>query len=163
MMRTGLAAFLLAAVSPLPAAAQQQPGQLVSFDPVVDTPAGTQAWRVRYTTRDDRGALREVTGMVVAPREAIPARPRPVIAWTHGTWGIARSCAPSLSPRFFELTPAIDAVRRGYVVVAPDYPGLGSEGPHPYLVGTVTARSVLDGVRSAQQLSGAAAGNRFAV
>ena len=101
--------------------------------------------------------------MVIAPREAVPAQPRPVIAWTHGTWGVAEKCAPSLSPNFFNVTPAIDAVRRGYVVVAPDYIGLGNPGPHPYLVGTATARTVLDAVRSARQIAGAAAGSRYAV
>jgi len=136
---------------------------MVAADPVVNTPAGTQTWKVRYLTTDDRGRAREVTGMVIAPREVIPARPRPVIAWAHGTWGTAAKCAPSLSSQFFELTPSVAAVRQGYVVVAPDYPGLGNVGVHPYLVGTATARSVLDAVRAAQVIPGAAAGSRFAV
>lgn len=144
-------------------AAAQGPGQLLSAEPVVDAPAGMQAWRVRYVTRDDRGASLQVTGMVVAPREGLSARPRPVIAWTHGTSGIASQCAPSLLPAFWTLTPALEAVRRGYVVVAPDYPGLGSPGVHPYLVGTATARSVLDAVRSARAIPGAGAGQRFVV
>ena len=160
MMRPALLLPLLLAAAPVVA---QAPGQVLSAEPVVDTPAGTQAWRVRYLTRDDRGAAREVTGMVVAPREALPALPRPVIAWTHGTWGTAQKCAPSLDAKFFELTPALDAVRRGYVVVAPDYPGLGSAGAHPYLVGTATARSVLDAIRSARAIPGAGAGSRYAV
>lgn len=77
-----------AALLATPCAAQRS-GQLVSADPIVDTPDGTQAWRVRYLTRTDRGDLREVTGVVIAPREAISPRPRPVIAWAHGTWGTA--------------------------------------------------------------------------
>lgn len=161
MARIHLAALLAALVS---APTMAQPAAaLIAADPVVETPPGTQAWRIRYWTTGDRGERWEVTGMVVAPREAIPRTPRPVIAWTHGTWGIDDSCAPTLSPRFFAATPAVDAVRRGYVVVAPDYPGLGSAGPHPYLVGTVTARSVLDAVRAAREIAGAAAGPRFAV
>ena len=159
-MRVGLALLLLSLAA---TASARAPGQLIAADPVVDTPAGTQAWKVRYLTRDDRGAVRTVTGMVVAPREAIPRQPRPVIAWAHGTWGTAEKCAPSLSARFFQTLPALDAVRRGYVVVAPDYQGLGSPGPHPYLVGTVTARSILDAVRAAQGIAGAAAGSRYAV
>lgn len=144
-----------------PAAAQRS--NLVAAEPVVNTPDGMQAWRIRYLSRDDRGVERELTGMVIAPREAIPRQPRRVLAWTHGTWGTAQGCAPSLSQRFFEKTPAVDAVRQGYVVVAPDYPGLGSAGVHPYLVGTVTARSVFDAVRAAQGISGAAAGSSYAV
>jgi hypothetical protein len=117
LVRISLLAGTLAMAS-IPATAQ--PGQLIAAQAVPETPPGTQAWKVRYLTTDDRGHQREVTGMVIAPREAVPARPRPVIAWTHGTWGVAEACAPSLSARFFEATPAIEAVRRGYVVVAPD-------------------------------------------
>jgi len=156
----GLALMIGLAIA-APAAAQRN--NLVAAQPVVSPPAGMQAWSIRYLSRDDRGVERELTGMVVAPREAIPRQPRRVLAWTHGTWGIAQSCAPSLSPRFFEKTPAIDAVRQGYVVVAPDYPGLGSAGVHPYLVGTVTGRSVLDAIRAAQRIPGAAAGGSYAV
>jgi hypothetical protein len=137
MLRLVGATVLIATASP----ALAQGGRLIAADPVVETPSGTQAWKVRYLTTDDRGRSQEVTGMVVAPREAIPSQPRKVLAWTHGTWGTAFNCAPSLSPLFFDKTPAIEAVRGGYVVVAPDYPGMGSQGVHPYLVGTATARS----------------------
>ena len=53
-------------------------------------------------------------------------------------------------------------LERGYVVVAPDYPGLGTAGPHAYLVGEAAARAVLDSVRAAIALP-TGAGNRFAV
>ncbi len=140
------------------------PGTLSDAQPVIDTPAGMQAWKVRYWTTSDRGREIEVTGMVVAPREAIPARPRNVLAWTHGTWGVAEKCAPSLSANFFTATAGLsDAIRRGYTVVAPDYPGLGSAMPHPYLGGISTANSVLDAVRAARSIPGAAAGSSFAV
>ena len=140
------------------------PGTLSRAQPVADTPAGMQAWQVRYWTTSDQGREIEVTGMVVAPREAIPAQPRKVLAWAHGTWGVAEKCAPSLSSNFFTATPGLnDAIRRGYTVVAPDYPGLGSQMPHAYLGGISTANSVLDAVRAARDIPGAAAGSQFAV
>ena len=145
------------------AAAAQNAGDLVSADPVVDTPAGMQAWKITYWTIDGQNRPSRVTGMVVAPREAVPAQPRNVLAWSHGTLGVAKRCAPSLSLAFWTHSPGLDAVRRGYVVVAPDYPGLGSDGVHPYLVGLDTGHSVLDAVRAAQSIPGAAAGKRFAV
>ena len=154
---------LLAALTMIGPANAQQAGQLISADPVVDTPAGMQAWRVRYWTTDGSNRPREVTGMVVAPREAIPAQSRNVLAWTHGTSGVATRCAMSTNPQFWTVTPALAAVRQGYVVVAPDYPGLGSQGVHPYLVGQDTGRSVLDAVRAARSIPGAASGSRFAV
>jgi len=56
-----------------------------------------------------------------------------------------------------------DAIRRGFVIVAPDYPGLGSPTTHAYLGGIEAANSTLDAVRAARQISGAASGSRFVV
>lgn len=163
-MRRTLILITLSSLLIAPTAAiAQQAGTLIGADPVVDTPVGMQAWKVRYWTTDAAGKPRAVTGMVVAPREAIPAQARPVLAWTHGTWGVASRCAPSLSKDFWSTTAGLGAVKRGYVVVAPDYPGLGSAGMHPFLVGEDTARSVIDGVRAARSIPGAAAGSRYAV
>ena len=145
------------------AVSAQQAGELVSAEPVVNTPSGMQAWKIAYWTTDGKGRPLTVTGMVVAPREAIPLKRRDVLAWTHGTLGVATQCAPSLSPAFWTHSPGLEGVRSGYVVVAPDYPGLGSGGVHPYLVGEDTGRSVLDAVRAARSIAGAAAGERFAV
>jgi acetyl esterase/lipase len=159
---------LLAALSALFAllavpAIAQQPGTLIAAEPMADTPPGTQAWRVQYWTTNGNGQRLAVTGVVAAPMEALPPRPRRVIAWTHGAWGVAERCAPSLSPNFFAATAGIDAVRSGYVVVAPDYIGLASPTMHPFLVGPDTAQAVLDGVRAARAIPGAAAGSDFAV
>ncbi|MEO7787911.1 MAG: lipase family protein [Sphingomicrobium sp.] len=161
LVRTG---GLLAMLSSTIAASAAPPGTLVSADPVRDTPAGAQAWRIRYWTTSDRGQPIAVSGMVVAPREAIPAVPRPVIAWDHGTSGVVERCAPSASPQFFAATPGIsEAMKRGYVVVAPDYPGLGSATAHAYLGGVSAANATLDAVRAVQKIAGAAAGRRFVV
>lgn len=162
MRRLWVLLLLLAASFAVPVAAQQA-GSLISAEPMVDTPPGVQAWRVQYWTSNQKGERLRVTGLVAAPREAVPPRPRRVIAWTHGAWGVAEKCAPSLSPNFFAVTAGIDAVRQGYVVVAPDYIGLASPTMHPFLVGPDTANSVLDAVRAARAIPGAAAGNSFAV
>lgn len=140
----------------------QRAGTLISAELVTNAPADMRAWRIHYLTTDDRAQPIAVTGMVMAPSGRATG-PRNVIAWTHGTSGVVQSCALSTNPRFFDVTPAVEGVRRGYVVVAPDYPGLGSAMPHPYMVGTVTARSVLDAVKAARAIPAAAAGNRFAV
>lgn len=162
-MRHLLAAAVSLALLAPPAAAQQV-GTLSSAEPIAVSASGAQAWRVRYWTSDQDGRRHEVTGLVFAPREAALAAPRRVIAWTHGTTGVAEKCAPSQRPDSFADVPAIvDMMRQGYVVVAPDYPGLGSAMPHPYLVGRDTAYSVLDAVRAARAIPGAGAGTRFAV
>lgn len=40
------------------------------------------------------------------------------------------------------------------MIVATDYVGLGTAGPHPYLIGQGEARSLLDSVRAARQMPG---------
>jgi len=162
-MAAAIIVMVFSSVSPQVALAQA-PGTLLSAEPVVESPPGQQAWRIHYVTTNAQSRPIAVSGVVVSPREAMPARPRDVIAWTHGTWGVASRCAPSLSNGFFTATPALaNMVAKGFVVVAPDYPGLGSDMPHPYLVGQDTARSVLDAIRASRSIGGAASGSRFAV
>lgn len=166
----GIALFLaclVILVTPSPSFArdpQSPPGLLIDYRTKSGAPAGAQAWRIRYLSRDEAGKMIEVTGVVVAPK-GIPNRlGRPVLAWAHGTWGVADKCTPSASPNFFKATPVLEnAIARGYVVVATDYEGLGTDGPHPYLVGGSAARSVLDAVRAAQAIPEAGASGRFAV
>jgi pimeloyl-ACP methyl ester carboxylesterase len=51
------------------------------------------------------------------------------------------------------VDPQLNAwVKAGYAVVRTDYQGLGTPGPHPYLIGESEGRSVLDIVRAARQL-----------
>jgi acetyl esterase/lipase len=156
------AAMLLASVGAAPAMAQQ-PGVLLG-SASVDAPQGMQAWRIRYSGTNDRGGMEEMTAMVVAPAGMPSRMGRPVLVWAHGTWGVDDKCTPSASPNFFKATPALaDMVARGFAVVAPDYAGLGTPQPHPYLVGNSTAYSVLDAVRAARSVAEAGASNRFAV
>jgi pimeloyl-ACP methyl ester carboxylesterase len=62
---------------------------------------------------------------------------------------VVPGCAPSLLEEPWNGIPALDAViEAGYVVVATDYVGLGTEGPHQYLVGRTAARNVLDAIRA---------------
>jgi hypothetical protein len=51
----------------------------------------------------------------------------------------------------------------GDIVVATDYPRLGTAGPHPYLIGVSEGRAVLDAVRAARLLPDARAGYRLAL
>lgn len=142
----------------------QAPGTLISADEMHDAPAQMRAWRITYWTYDQDNRPHQVTGTVVAPSHLQASGTRRVIAWAHGTWGVMERCVPTPINRFFEVTPALgEMIRRGFTVVAPDYPGLGSSMPHPYLVGVDTARSVLDAVRAARAIPEAASGPQFAV
>jgi alpha-beta hydrolase superfamily lysophospholipase len=105
-----------------------------------------------------------VSGAIYFPSGAPPAGGRHVLAWAHPTTGVVRSCAPSLIPDNAGLIWGLaDMLAHGYVVVATDYPGLGTPGIHPYLIGDSEARSVLDSVRAARNLPKTGATNRFVV
>lgn len=117
-------------------------------------PNEAQAWRILYTTTRAEGVPALASAIVVAAKE-FPAGPRPVIAWAHGTTGVAENCAPSLlnDPFAAGATPALSQViNNGWVLVATDYIGLGTQGPHAYLVGSQAGRAVLDAVRAARQM-----------
>lgn len=74
------------------------------------------------------------SGVVLVPAGAPPAGDWPVIAWAHGTSGVARMYAPSLMKDLtYGEEGLLPMVRAGFAVVATDYHGLGTEGPHEYL------------------------------
>src|SRR6202789_3580909 len=140
------------------------PGTLVRQEVIEGAPLGATAYRVLYrsTGLDDKPIL--VSGVVIVPPGDPPPGGRPIVAWAHPTSGIVPRCAPSLAIFLFEQIQGLRSfVRDGYVVAATDYPGLGTEGPHPYLVGVSEARAVLDSVRAAQALPGVGDAHRFAV
>lgn len=130
------------------------PGKLVRTEPYTrKIPDGASAWRILYSTTRDEGQPAVASALVVVPtakaRDGIP-----VIAWAHGTTGAVPGCAPSVidpfeSGAFFNLDQVL---ANGWGLVATDYVGLGTTGPHPYLIGQGEGRSVLDAVRAAHQL-----------
>jgi pimeloyl-ACP methyl ester carboxylesterase len=139
------------------------PGTLISSEPMFG-PVGAEAYRILYRSTGLHGEPIAVSGVVVIPPGSPPPGGRPIVAWAHPTTGVVPHCAPSLAIFVFQsmmgLRPMID---RGVVVVATDYPGLGTAGPHPYLVGVSEGRAVLDSVRVARLMPGVGNGNRFAV
>jgi pimeloyl-ACP methyl ester carboxylesterase len=147
-----------------PSALAGAPGTLVRQERVDGAPLGAAAYRVLYrsTGLDDQPIL--VSGIVVVPQGSPPPGGRPIVAWAHPTSGIVPHCAPSLAIFIFQQIQGLRSmVERGYVVAATDYPGLGTPGPHPYLVGVSEARAVIDSVRVAGTLPDAGGGTRFVV
>ncbi|MCT7375302.1 lipase family protein [Chelativorans salis] len=139
------------------------PGNIIRSEVFAGAPTGARAWRVVYRSTGLDGEPIAVSGVIVAPERPSDA-PQKVVAWAHGTTGIVSRCAPSLRRGFFGSVPGLKAfLDRGYVVVATDYPGLGTPSPHPYLVGTSEGRAVLDSVRAAMRMPEVEASNEFAV
>jgi acetyl esterase/lipase len=138
------------------------PGTLIRREPMPFL--GGKAFRILYRSIGMHDEPIAVSGVLVVPLGPPPPGGRPIVAWAHPTTGIVPRCAPSLARFVFQQMQGLrDMVDRGYVVVATDYPGLGTPGPHPYLVGVNEARAVLDSVRAARTMPESAAAGRFAV
>jgi hypothetical protein len=175
VLAAGAASFVAVAVH------RAQPGPLGAFyDPPTDLPAepgtlirqelvepfvdGAVAYRVLYTTTDSAGRLTASSGLVIVPDDPPPPGGRPVLAFNHGTAGIAPQCALSALPGD-QYGPAIPGIRAfldaGFVIAATDYAGLGSGALTEYLVGRGQAYSALDAVRAAVAMPEADAAPRF--
>jgi acetyl esterase/lipase len=131
-----------------------RPGALLRSEPLKDVtlPPGMRGWRILYTTTVDDHTPATAVATVFAPAD-LPAGPRPVITWTHGTTGLLQRCMPSLVSAPTEGIPARDrTVAAGWVVVATDYSFAEKGGPHPYLIGEGEARAALDSVRAVRQM-----------
>ena len=144
---------------------ERTPGDVLRIEPLPKPPASAHGWRVLYRSTGLGGEPIAVSGVVYAPAGPPPAGGRPVVAWAHPTTGVATRCAPSLrTSQVAERIPGLALfLERGYVVTATDYPGLGTPGPHPYLVGESEARAVLDSVRAAMRMPETGAGSSFVV
>jgi len=141
-----------------------KPGTIIRRETLLSNlPKGAQAWRVMYLSTDLNGQPIAVTGTIVAPTET-SSEPRKIIAWAHGTTGIRLECGVSHTSDPYQQTPAIDRMlAEGFIVTITDYPGLGTPGPHPYMVGRVAAQSVLDSVRAVRQITEVRVGDKFVV
>ncbi len=97
----------------------------------------------------------KATAMVMFPKTPKPENGWRVVVWAHGTTGIGDSCAPSnnaFNERFEILANSL--LKEGYVVVAPDYEGLGTSGIHPYLNLSSAAKSATYAVDAVQEKYG---------
>lgn len=138
-----------------PSAPVQVSGALMQYQPLaadLGVTGSGPSYSIKYlSTNGVTGkGLVPVTGVVIYPAGQAPKGGWPVVAWAHGTVGIAQSCAPSLNPRSpRDQTYLAEWLHRGFAIVATDYQGLGGEGTHPYLNARAEAYSVLDSVRAA--------------
>lgn len=118
-----------------PALGERAPGTLIRSEPFdgYSLPPGAHAVRILYVSRALGGALNAVSGVVLIPAGSPPRGGWPVIAWAHGTSGVARMCAPSLMKDIeYGSEGLMPMVAAGFAVVATDYAGLGTPGHHPY-------------------------------
>jgi len=155
-------------------------GTVLASEPADSTIAGSKAWRIAYVSSDTVGRRTVVTGLIAVPDGPAPAGGRPLVAWAHGTTGTARRCGPSQLPlpaqplnqyllssgtsySDFGLPAMETFLKRGYVIVATDYQGLGGPGDHQYAQPTTNGRGVINSLRAARVFKPAAAGERAVV
>lgn len=120
------------------------------------------AKKVFYRSTDVHDNKVVVSAAILTPKQQYrPASgQRHVVAWAHGTQGVADKCAPSNNPETFDASNDFTSYRtairsylvKGWTVAATDYQGLGTPGVHQYLVGNTEARGIIDSVRAARRL-----------
>lgn len=121
---------------------------------LIDSGDDATSTKVLYTSKSPQGERIAVSGSVAVPNGKAPKGGWPMIVWDHGTTGLADSCAPSRSDYGTSYEPFIDRwLEAGYAVARTDYQGLGTPGPHPYLIGKSAGRSALDIARAARHLN----------
>ncbi|SCX44655.1 Secretory lipase [Pseudomonas sp. NFACC32-1] len=134
------------------------PGVVLKKEPLAlqeTMPAASQAMRILYTSTDQRWHSGQVpvSGVLFLPDVAPPSEGWPLLAWAHGTLGIADRCAPSWTGlRERDAAYVNRWLERGFAVVATDYQGLGGPGPHPYTFWQAEGRSILDAIRAARAI-----------
>jgi alpha-beta hydrolase superfamily lysophospholipase len=155
-------------------------------NPVVGTPSAYQSAAenppnaadsvvMTYKMKGIKGTETQATALVFTPKTAPPAGGWPIVAWGHGTTGVIDQCAPS---RMKLITTTIlgedrsthdmidSFVKEGYVVVAPDYEGLGEPGGqemHPFLHLKSAAYSITDAVVATKSWLGNKVSNKWVV
>lgn len=117
------------------------------------TPFSSISQKITYKMKGVKGKNVSATAVVLVPKGTAPEGGWPMVVWAHGTTGVADACAPSNT----ETLGGVDSViaqllKEGYMVVAPDYEGLGSDGIHPYLNLSSEGRSIVYALRAARQL-----------
>ncbi|OOT51041.1 alpha/beta hydrolase [Acinetobacter pittii] len=104
-----------------------------------------------YKMLGQSGQEVQATSLVFTPNTPPPVGGWPIVVWAHGTTGVADTCAPSKAALADSTKDLISKLlAAGYVVVAPDYEGLGTPGIHPFLNIKSEAFSITDAVVAAR-------------
>ncbi|MFD3505988.1 alpha/beta fold hydrolase [Nocardia sp. NPDC058666] len=114
---------------------------------------------IDYWTHGVGGVSQPASGALFLPSGQAPPGGWPIVAWDHGTTGLASGCG-GMSNEGGTAWPVTQdeflhrAVNKGFAVVAPDYLGLGrfDTGPHPYLDIDTEATATIDLLRAARSV-----------
>ena len=116
--------------------------------------------RFIYQSKKSNGGLVPVSGLILWPYAARSHHGGiPIVAWAHGTSGVAPECAPSnIENLWYQFQGLFELALHGYAVVATDFAGLGvSEDAsgaaivHEYVTGPAQANDLFYSVPAARQ------------
>jgi pimeloyl-ACP methyl ester carboxylesterase len=124
-----------------------EPGTLIRSEPAdADRFAvtGVHVRRILYRSRSQFGHETAASAVVIVPDRKPPAGGWPTLIWAHGTMGVARQCAPSLTRQigYYTTTLVQQGLEHDFAVVAVDYSGLGAGDRHEYLWKVANANDV---------------------
>jgi pimeloyl-ACP methyl ester carboxylesterase len=132
---------------PAPNSSNSAPGSLLRVEPYTNTslytlPPGVALSRFIYMTRTSNDTIVPASAYILWPftprtfpsssnSSTSNADPLPIVVWAHGYSGESASCAPSSSRVLHQDFQApFTLALQGYVVVAPDFSGLGVSHTH---------------------------------
>jgi hypothetical protein len=116
-------------------------------------PVKGQAWQLMYRSTDHEGRPVAMVGTVLVPENA-PAAQRQLMAYNVAYDALTLRCAPSYElakGTALEQVLIQSSLKKGMVVMLPDYEGLDSL----WTVGRLSGQGVLDGIRAAENFDAA--------
>jgi len=146
-----------------------KPGSIIWSRQIKYTADGRVALRsasktmlVLYRSLSNKGKPIAVSGTVDVPKGKAPKGGWKMVSFAHGTTGAADACAPSRTAAggpadgyIAYASASYDGwLKGGYAILRTDYEGLGTAGPHPYLIGASEGRGVVDIALAARNLLG---------
>ncbi|WP_245746102.1 lipase family protein [Nocardia altamirensis] len=136
----------------------QRPGTLLmqrpltNGGPLISAVTGSATY-IRYLSTAPDTSTIEVSGAVYLPKGTPPEGGWPLVAYGHGTTGVADECAPTNSPGLYGNDTTVSKLLEDHrAVVMTNYQGLDGPGGAPYLDAASSGYDVLDSVRAAQAL-----------
>ena len=147
--------------------ASAAPGKLLKIERAINTwkhalPPATTMSRFVFQSKSLNGSLVPVSAYVLwpsSPRYDVVGGDYQMVVWAHGTGGTVPNSAPSHLANLWQHHFApLQLVLQGYVVVAPDYAGLGiSKGyggqpiTHEYMASPAQANDIVYSVQAARE------------